>query len=137
MLMNSRCGKTIIQPIETDTKFVHERSRECRTCHSSVQGRCTIRAPRAREDVATANLRTNIMDFRGFDSSRILILSGGILMPIGDFPESFCQAILVGIMLVGRLGVGRRQEARGTRKGAMGREARGREAKGERQETQV
>ena len=28
------------------------------------------------------------MDFRGFDSSIILILRGGILMSIGDFPES-------------------------------------------------
>ena len=35
----------------------------------------------------------------------ILILRGGILMPIGDFPKSLSQAILVGIMLVGRLGV--------------------------------
>ena len=27
-------------------------------------------------------------------------------MPIGDFPESLSQAMLVGIMLVGKLGVG-------------------------------
>ena len=54
---------------------------------------------------ATANLRTEIMDFRGFDSSRILMLRGGIPRPIGDFPESVSQAILVGIILVGRLGV--------------------------------
>ena len=53
----------------------------------------------------TANLRTSIMDFRGFDSSIILILRGGILMSIGDFLEDLSQAILVGIMLVGRLGV--------------------------------
>ena len=53
----------------------------------------------------TANLRTKIMDFRGFDSSRILMLRGGIPRPIGDFPESLSQAILVGIILVGRLGV--------------------------------
>ena len=54
----------------------------------------------------TANLRTNIMDFRGFDSSILLILRGGIiLMSMGDFPESLSQAILVGIMLVGRVGV--------------------------------
>ena len=45
-----------------------------------------------------------IIDFRGFDSSIILIIRGGILMSIGDFPESLSQAILVGIMLVGRLG---------------------------------
>ena len=51
------------------------------------------------------NPPTNIMDFRGFDSSIILILRSGICMSIGDFPESLNQAILVGIMLVGRLGV--------------------------------
>ena len=51
----------------------------------------------------TANLRTD-MDFRGFDSSIILILRGGILMSNGDFLESLSQAILVGILLVGRLG---------------------------------
>ena len=53
----------------------------------------------------TANLRTKILDFRGFDSSIILIIRGGILMTIGDFPENLSQAILAGIMLVGRLGV--------------------------------
>ena len=53
----------------------------------------------------TANLRTKILDFRGFDSGRILIIRRGIFVSIGDFPESLSQAILVGIMLVGRLGV--------------------------------
>ena len=53
----------------------------------------------------SANLRSNIMDFGGFDSSRILILRGGIPRPIGNFPENLSQAIFVGIMLVGRLGV--------------------------------
>ena len=53
----------------------------------------------------TANLPTSIMDFRGFDSSIILVLRGGIPRPIGDFPESLSQAILLGVMLVGRLGV--------------------------------
>ena len=52
-----------------------------------------------------ANLRTKILDFRGFDSSRILILRGGILMSIGNISEIMIQAILVGIILVGRLGV--------------------------------
>ena len=57
-------------------------------------------------DVATtANLPTNIMGFRGFDSSIILNLRGGILRPIGHFPESLSQAILAGITLVGTLGV--------------------------------
>ena len=55
---------------------------------------------------ATANLRTEILDFRGFDSSRILILSGGILMSIGISLGISSQGILVGIILVGRLGVG-------------------------------
>ena len=64
----------------------------------------------------TANPRTNIVDFRGFDSRIILILRGGIPRPIGNFPESLTQAILVGAMLVGRLGVtrlsaGRRSQA--------------------------
>ena len=53
----------------------------------------------------SANLRTSIMDFRGFDSSIILILRVGIPRPIGNLPEGLSQAILVGIMLVGRLGV--------------------------------
>ena len=53
----------------------------------------------------TANLPTNIMDFRGFDSSIILIIRAGLLMSIGDLPESLSHAILEGITLVGRLGV--------------------------------
>ena len=44
--------------------------------------------------LSTANLRTKILDFRGFDSSRILIVRGGILMSIGDFPEiSMCTCL--------------------------------------------
>ena len=53
----------------------------------------------------TANLPAKILDFRGFDSSRLIILSGGILMSIGSFPELSSQQLLVGIILVGRLGV--------------------------------
>ena len=53
----------------------------------------------------TANLHTNILDFRGFDSSIILILRSGITRTIGNSPEVLSQAILVGIILVGRLGV--------------------------------
>ena len=34
-----------------------------------------------------ANLRTEILDLRGFESSRILNLRGGILMSIGNFWE--------------------------------------------------
>ena len=46
--------------------------------------------------VGTANPRTNIVDFRGFDSNIILTSRGGILRPIGDFTESLSQAMLVG-----------------------------------------
>ena len=38
---------------------------------------------------STANLRTMIMHFRGFDSSIILILRGGIPRPIGNSPGEF------------------------------------------------
>ena len=51
------------------------------------------------------NLPTNIVGFRGFDSSMILNFRGGIPRPIGKFPESLSQAMLVGVMFVGRLGV--------------------------------
>ena len=53
-------------------------------------------------DYYTADLHTNIADFRGFDSSIILIVRGVIPRSIGDFPDSFSEAMLVGIMLVGR-----------------------------------
>ena len=53
----------------------------------------------------TANLRTTILDFRGLDSSRILIPRGGILMSIGNFRKMLSQAILVRMISVGRLGV--------------------------------
>ena len=55
----------------------------------------------------TANLRTNITYFRGFDSSIILILRAGISRPKGNFPENLSRAILVGTILGGRLGVPR------------------------------
>ena len=51
------------------------------------------------------SLPTNIVDFGELDSSTLLIVRVGIPRPIGDFPESLTQAMLVGIMLVGRLGV--------------------------------
>ena len=57
--------------------------------------------------LSTANLRTKIMDFRGFDPSMILIFRGGIRRPIGNFLEILSQRLLVGINLVGRLGVRR------------------------------
>ena len=49
----------------------------------------------------TADLRTKILDFRGFDSSRILILRAGILMSIGSFSEMLSQQILAGNLLEG------------------------------------
>ena len=52
-----------------------------------------------------ANLATNIVDFEGSDSSVILIRRSGIPRPIGDFPTSLTQAMLVGVMLVGQLSV--------------------------------
>ena len=54
---------------------------------------------------AWRNLPPRIMDFRGFDSGIILILRGGIPRPVGNFPDSSSQAMLVGVMLVGGLGV--------------------------------
>ena len=59
-----------------------------------------LHTPRKRGLVDTANLPTSIVDLRGFDSSIILIVRGGIPRPMGNFPESLSQAILVG-----RLGV--------------------------------
>ena len=55
--------------------------------------------------VLMAGLRTKILDFRGFDSSIILILGAGILMSKGNYPEDLSQQVLVGMILVGRLGV--------------------------------
>ena len=42
---------------------------------------------------------------RGFDPCGILMLRGGTIMSIGNFPAILSQRILVGIILVGRLGV--------------------------------
>ena len=56
-------------------------------------------------NLTTPNPPTNIVDFRGFDSSTMLLSRGGILRYIGNFPESLSQAMLVGTMLVGRSGV--------------------------------
>ena len=63
------------------------------------------RSAESSEGNFTVNLRSEIMDFRVFDSSIILSLRGGTPRPKGDFPESSSQVSLVGIMLVGRLGV--------------------------------
>ena len=67
----------------------------------------------------TGNLRTKILKFRGFDSSRIPTLRDGSIMSIGDFPESLSRRNLVGIVLVGRLAVARSTLATQTREGSM------------------
>ena len=38
---------------------------------------------------SSANFRTKILDLRGFDSNIILILRGGIIMSIGQYPGMF------------------------------------------------
>ena len=56
---------------------------------------CQELATGPHQELATAytpNPPTNIVGFRGLDSSIILILRGGILTPIGNFPESLSQA---------------------------------------------
>ena len=54
----------------------------------------------------TADLRTKILDFGGFDSRRILISRGIVFMSMWSFPDMLSQHTLVGIiLLIGRLGV--------------------------------
>ena len=55
----------------------------------------------------TPNLPTNVVDFRGFDSSIILSLKGWNSQSHREFPKKFDSSNVstVGIMLVGRLGV--------------------------------
>ena len=62
------------------------------------------RWPGSKHMATSANLHTKILDFRGFDSSIISSLRGGILMSVGDFLEVLSQGILAGVILVGRLG---------------------------------
>ena len=52
----------------------------------------------------TSVFSTKIVDFKGFDSSKILMLRGGLLMSTGGFPEMLSQQILAGIILAGRFG---------------------------------
>ena len=82
--------------------ITHRRERSPR---DGLASRLHAFAPAAREHMV--NLPTKILDFRGFDSNILLILRGGILTSIGNFPESLSQAILAGMILVGRLGVSR------------------------------
>ena len=61
-----------------------------------------LRSPRQNpKRASTANLRAKILDSRGFDSSRILNLRGGIIMSTGSFQDMLSQRILAGIILVG------------------------------------
>ena len=56
-----------------------------------------IHLDRRSEKGGAADLRSaKILDVRGFDSGRISILRGGVLMSIGNFPEVLSQQILVG-----------------------------------------
>ena len=75
-----------------------------RSASPNFTSRCTSATPISH----TANLRTKNLDIRGFDSSRIIIVRGGILMSMGVFPEM----ILVGIILGGRLGAAPQLRAR-------------------------
>ena len=75
------------------------------TMRVSLGGREPASAMTVAPVSAAANLRTKILEFRGFDSSLILSLRAGIPRPIGIFPEILSQRILVGRFLVGRLGV--------------------------------
>ena len=60
------------------------------TC-SMLSCRCSL----AHRLAGTANLcTTKILDFGGLDPSRVLILRGGILRYMGDFPESLSQRIV-------------------------------------------
>ena len=41
----------------------------------------------SRDDLSTANLRTRILDFRGSDSGRTLLLRGGLPRSVGNFRD--------------------------------------------------
>ena len=94
--------------------YIHIVSRRNRCISSATTLPCSrarpspegLRAQRATLlPYSTPNLPADIVGFRGFDSSIILNLRGGILRPIGNFPEVLSQAMLAGTMLEGKLGV--------------------------------
>ena len=66
----------------------------------------------------TANLRTKILDFTESDSSRILSLRSGTLMPIGNSPEVSSQQILAGIINL-RREIGRMPNLNADRRAAL------------------
>ena len=78
--------------------------------------KCSFRKPLAPHGLPTANLPTKIPGFGGFASSGIKIFRGGLLMSIGNSPESLSQRILVWRILVGRLGVHGRFQSLGLEK---------------------
>ena len=69
-----------------------------RICATSTMASSAAEAKAETLVLGTANFRTKTLDFRGFDSNIISILRGGILMFMGDIPESLSQAILMGIL---------------------------------------
>ena len=71
------------------------------------------RGPEQVQDGQSPIRGSQILDCRGFDSSRILILRGGLLMSIGNFQEVLSQRILAGILLVGRSGARSVREPKG------------------------
>ena len=94
------CSQLVFRSVNEFSRWETSCSGRRRNAQGSSMS-CLLESQRRR----TADLWTKILDFSGFDSSRVLSVRGGILLPIGDFPESLSQAILVGIILVGRLGV--------------------------------
>ena len=74
-------------------------------CFVALAGWSSPAARAAIEDRDTANLHTEILDFRGFDSCISLMLRDEVIMPKGNLLEILSQRIVVGIQLVGRLGV--------------------------------
>ena len=53
--------------------------------------------------ITNNKLKYEILDFKGFDLSRILMFRGGILMSTGDSAEDSSRRILAGIILAGIL----------------------------------
>ena len=127
--IKDKCGNTYIHIKHTSS--LRGSSRKTRSAHHaslyrlrnprSALGARGGEAPRARaplQATATPNLPISIVDFRGFDSSVILILRGGITRSIGDFPESLTQAMLVGCNVSRE--IGRTETKRCLAKGLFG-----------------
>ena len=83
---NKRCGPRDVQVLDSTCGGQKEGSARC--------ANVLVPPPTSREGPplkvgelcpSKANLRTKILDVRGFDSSRTLISRGGIPRPMGDF----------------------------------------------------